>query len=170
MTMLRLMLIYLIFSQPACSQEKDKPVLLINPVVHTGSGEIFENAALAFEGETISLLADARLIRLDMSAYEVIEAFGLHVYPAAVVENLPEAENLRQTIYFTTLEEGRSYLLTSAEESGAGLLNVLGEGAAATFVVTEHPLDESTPLLRYMVVKGRVKRENNVSLQQLTGE
>lgn len=167
MLTLRIILIFLVFSQPACSQENEKPVLLLNPTVHTGSDEVYENAALAFESGKITLLADARLIRLDMSAFEVVEAYGLHVYPAAVVEELPE--DARQASYFTPLDDN-TFLIT-ARKAGVDLpVQVLQQGADATFVVTEDTLDEHEPSIRYLVIKGRLKRENNVSLQPVAGD
>ena len=167
MFMLRILLIYVVFSQPACSQENEKPVLLLNPTVHTGSDEVYENAALAFENGKITLLADARLIRLDLSAFEVVEAYGLHVYPAAIVDALPE--DARQSTYFTPLDDD-TFLIT-ARKAGTDLpVPALQQGADATFVVTEEALDEREPAIRYLVVQGRMKRENNVSLQRVAGD
>lgn len=167
MLLLRLLLIYLLFSQPACSQENEKPVLLLNPTVYTGSGEVYENAALAIEDGKISMLADARTIRLDLSAYEVVKAFGLFVYPASLVETLPE--NSSPSTYFILLAD-ENYLLTAADKTSALLIPPIQEGADATFIVTEDAIDENEPLIRFLVVKGQLKRENNVSLQRIAGD
>lgn len=161
-----LLLICTLLCYSACSQDSDKPILLLNPTVYTGSGEVYENAALAFEGEDITLLADARLIRLDMSAYEVVEAYGLHVYPAGLVEVLPE--NPQQPLFYLPLPASGAYLLSSPKPvHQLAQIPVLGEGAKATFVVTNEKVEESSSEIRYIVVKGRLKREPNQTLRRL---
>jgi len=150
----------------ACSQDNDKPVLLLNPTVYTGGGEVYENAALAFEGEAITLLADARLIRIDMSAYDVVEAYGLHVYPARLVEALPE--NPLQPLFYLPLPASGAYLLSSPEPAHKlPQIPVLREGAKATFVVTHEKIEDSSSEIRYIVVKGRLKRESHQTLRRL---
>jgi len=165
----RLLLMCVLLNHSACGQENSKPVLLLNPTVHTGSSEVYENAALAFEGENITLLADARLIRLDLSAYEVVKAYGLHVYPAAVTETLPEPGV--QSFFYLPFPANSAFLLTSPEPvSGHPLLPVLQEGEEATFVATDGLMGESSSKIRYIVVKGRLKRESGQALQRLHPE
>ncbi len=150
----------------ACSQDNGKPVLLLNPTVYTGSSEVYENAALAFEGESITLLADARLIRLDMSAYEVVEAYGLYVYPAGLVDMLPE--HPQQPLYYLPLPASGAYLLSSPKPGNElPQIPVLREGAKATFVVTNGKVEENSSEIRYIVVKGQLKREPNQTLRRL---
>lgn len=169
MRIIHLLLVCILMTHTACAQENTKPVLLINPTVHTGSGEVYENAALAFEGETISLLADARLIRLDMSAYAVVEAYGLHVYPAAVTDSLPEEPE--QTYFYLPLAGNSKFLLSSpGPVNDDPVLSLLQEGEEATFVVTDGPLDENSSKIRYLVVKGRLKRESGQALLKLPSE
>lgn len=165
MILFRLILCILIFSQPACSQKSDKPVLLMNSRVHIGSGEVIENAALAFDDGIITLLADATRIRLDMSAFEVVEAYGLEVYPAALLDTLPATVAEEDSLFYTELNQGT--MLATARIRTQSPIPKLEEGAEATFVVTEKPLKESPIQIRYLVVKGKLKRENNVSLRLL---
>ncbi|MEK6477383.1 hypothetical protein WJR50_07610 [Catalinimonas sp. 4WD22] len=168
MMIFRLLLCTLMFSQPACSQKSDKPVLLMNPSVHIGNGEVIKNAVLAFDDGKITLLADATRIRLDMSAFEVVEAYGLDVYPAALLDSLPSAVAEGDSLFYTELNQG--IMLAADQITADSPVHKLEEGAEATFVVTEKPLKESVAQIRYLVVKGRLKRENSVSLRLLSSE
>jgi len=167
MFIFRVVLICLVFCQTSCSQENTRPLLLLNPTVYTGDSTVYENAALAFKNSNIVLLADARLIRLDMSAYELVEAFGLFVYPAALVRALPEHDE--EHAYYIRLDED-TYLLVSTQTDTTLEVPVLQEGGEATFVVTSEAIDNNEPAIRYLVVKGRLKRENNVTLRPLVEE
>ncbi|WPP49231.1 hypothetical protein [Catalinimonas niigatensis] len=139
----------------------------MNASVHKGNGEVIENAALAFQDEKITLLADARLIRLDMTAFEVVEAYGLHIYPASLLEKSPAIISEKDSLYYVTLNSRDAGLLTSAKFPAAQSLPVLEEGAEATFVVSKQVLDEEGVDIRYLVVKGKLKQENNLSLRLL---
>lgn len=140
----------------------------MNPRVHIGNGEVIKNAALAFEDGKITLLADATRIRLDMSAFEVVEAYSLEVYPAALIDTLSSAVAEEDSLYYTELDQGA--MLATARITADSPLRTLEEGAEATFVVTENPLEESVAQIRYLVVKGKLKRENSVSLRLLGRE
>lgn len=61
------------------------PVILMNGVAHLGNGEVIENSAIAFDNGLITLVGDARLIRLDLSKFEVIDAAGQHIYPGVIL-------------------------------------------------------------------------------------
>lgn len=87
-------------SSPAPKQSKS--ILILNATAHVGNGEVVENCALGIENGKITLLADARLIRLDMSAYDtIIYAEGQHVYPGFIAPNstlgLVEVDAVRAT-------------------------------------------------------------------------
>jgi hypothetical protein len=168
MFLLRLFLCVFMFAQPACSQKNDKPVLLMNASVHKGNGEVIENAALAFKDEKITLLADARVIRLDMTAFEVVEAYGLHIYPAALLDSLPRHA---ADMYYIRLDGNAPSVLLATDSLQTDIpIVLLQEGAEATFVVTEQLLEEEEIDIRYLVVKGKLKRENNLSLQLLRAD
>ncbi|WP_136669205.1 amidohydrolase family protein [Flavobacterium sp. H122] len=65
-----------------------KATLIMNGTAHLGNGEVVENCAIGFKDGKLTLVADARLIRLDMTAYEnVIDASGKHVYPGFIAPN-----------------------------------------------------------------------------------
>jgi len=71
---------------PAVKQSKS--VLILNATAHLGNGEIIENSAIGFVDGKITLVADARVIRLAAGAYDVtIDASGKHVYPGFIAPN-----------------------------------------------------------------------------------
>lgn len=67
--------------------DQSGPIILMNGVAHLGNGEIIENSAIAFENGKITLVGDARVMRLDLSKYEVVDAAGKHVYPGLILPN-----------------------------------------------------------------------------------
>lgn len=84
---------------PAPPQEK--PVLIMNAIAHIGNGEVIENAVVGFEKGLLTLVADARTIRLDTTGYRVIDGSGHHVYPGFIAPNtqlgLTEIDLVRAT-------------------------------------------------------------------------
>jgi len=158
-------LLALLFSQQACAQDKEQPVLLMNASVYKGNGEVIKNAALAFQDGYITLLADARLIRLDMRAFEVVEASGLHIYPAVLTSKKVNATSVLDSLYYAPLETEAAGIIAAAKRTEATRLPLLEEGASATFVVTQEALADDEVNLRYLVVKGKLKQENQVSLR-----
>jgi imidazolonepropionase-like amidohydrolase len=75
-------------AQQIPAKKQTKSVLITNATAHIGNGEVIENAVIGFKDGKLSLVADARLIRLDMSSYEqIIDATGKHVYPGFIAPN-----------------------------------------------------------------------------------
>jgi len=73
---------------PIPVKENTKTILFLNGVAHLGNGEVIENSAIAFKGSKLSIVADARLIRLDKAAFDtIIEIPGKHVYPGFIAPN-----------------------------------------------------------------------------------
>ncbi len=93
--------------EPVKSQEG--PIILINATAHLGNGEVIENSAIAFEDGKITLVGDARIMRLDLSKYKVIEIAGKHVYPGLILPNttlgLEEISAVRSTRDHTEVGE-----------------------------------------------------------------
>jgi len=87
-------------NQPAPSQSK--PILLMNGVAHLGNGKVINNAAIGFEDGKLTMVADATVVKIDMSKYEVINVEGKHVYPGFILPNtelgLREVNAVRATI------------------------------------------------------------------------
>ncbi len=89
-------------AQNVPAPKQSKATLITNAIAHLGNGEVIENCAIGFKDGKLTLVADARLIRLDLSAYEnVIDATGKHVYPGFIAPNstigLVEIDAVRAT-------------------------------------------------------------------------
>ncbi|GAA4769946.1 MULTISPECIES: amidohydrolase family protein [Flavobacterium] len=75
-------------AQQIPAPKQTKATLILNATAHLGNGKTIENAAIGFKDGKLTLVADATVIRLDMSAYEnVIEAKGKHIYPGFIAPN-----------------------------------------------------------------------------------
>ncbi|WP_310557110.1 amidohydrolase family protein [Flavobacterium sp.] len=75
-------------AQQIPAKKQSKSVLISNATAHIGNGKVIENAVIGFKNGKIELIADATLIRMDMSSYEIrIDASGKHVYPGFIAPN-----------------------------------------------------------------------------------
>jgi len=87
---------------PDPAPKQSKKILIMNATAHIGNGNFVENSVIGMIDGKITLIADARLIRMDMSAYDtIIYASGMHAYPGFIACNstlgLLELDYLRQT-------------------------------------------------------------------------
>lgn len=70
------------------AEKQSKSILILNATAHLGNGQIIENSAIGFKDGKITLVADAKLIKLSKDAYETtIDATGKHVYPGFIAPN-----------------------------------------------------------------------------------
>jgi imidazolonepropionase-like amidohydrolase len=77
-----------VFAQQTPAPPQSQPIIITGAVAHIGNGQVIENSAIAFEEGKITLVADARLIRIDGSKnYKTIDATGKHVYPGFIAPN-----------------------------------------------------------------------------------
>ncbi|REJ82864.1 MAG: amidohydrolase [Bacteroidetes bacterium] len=88
---------------PAPADSQKSSVLIMNATAHIGNGTVIPNSAIGFENGKLTLIADARLIRLDKNAYDhVIDAGGMHAYPGLIACNtilgLAEIDLVRATL------------------------------------------------------------------------
>ncbi|TDE28488.1 amidohydrolase [Flavobacterium ranwuense] len=75
-------------AQQTPTPKQSKSVLILNATAHLGNGEVIENSAIGFVDGKITLVADARVIRLGEGAYDItIDAVGKHVYPGFIAPN-----------------------------------------------------------------------------------
>ncbi len=72
---------------PAVAGTQTKAIALMNGVAHIGDGKVIENSIITFDKGKITLVADARAAKVDLSAYEVINIEGKHVYPGFILPN-----------------------------------------------------------------------------------
>jgi len=93
--------------EPVPAQQK--PILLMNGTAHIGNGEVIENSVVAFENGKITMVADARVVRLDMSRFEVVSIEGKHVYPGLILPStnlgLEDISSVRATLDYEEVGE-----------------------------------------------------------------
>lgn len=76
------------FAQQTPAPAQSQPILITGAVAHLGNGQVIENSAIAFEDGKLTIVADARLIRIDGSKnFKMIDAAGKHVYPGFIAPN-----------------------------------------------------------------------------------
>lgn len=106
---IRLFLILFMFAasafaqNPAPAPPQSESILIMNATAHLGNGQVIENAAIGFDNGKLTLVADAKTIRLKKDAYaKVIDAAGKHVYPGLISCNttlgLTEIDMVRATL------------------------------------------------------------------------
>ena len=75
-------------AQQTPAPKQSKSILILNGTAHLGNGTVIENCAVGFKDGKITLVADAKVIRLAAGAYDVtIDASGKHVYPGFIAPN-----------------------------------------------------------------------------------
>lgn len=85
---------------PAPAQTKS--ILLMNGVAHLGNGNVIENSVIAFKDGKLTIVADARVIKIDPKAFDtIINVQGKHIYPGFIAPNstlgLVEIDAVRAT-------------------------------------------------------------------------
>jgi len=93
----------ILLSVTGISQKKG--TLLLNGTAHLGTGEVINNSAIVIEDGKLTLVANALVIRLDMTRYDtIINLEGKHIYPGIIGTNstlgLNEIESTRSTLDF----------------------------------------------------------------------
>lgn len=123
----------------------EKPVALMNGVAHLGNGEIIENAVITFEQGKIKLVADARLVRLDLSGYEIIDIFGQHVYP------IQERSKNKKRKCFNIITE------TSSRQ--------IAENEPANLLVSANELNAADNSILHVFVNGQAQSKDHFMLK-----
>ena len=94
--------VFIFISIKSFAQVVPGSFLIENIVVHTAN-DVIENAVVGVQGDSIVLVADARVIRLNKSVYErIIDGEGNHLYPGFIAMNssigLREIDAVRATL------------------------------------------------------------------------
>lgn len=90
--LITLLIALVICTVNAAAQTNDAPgkptkekILLLGGTAHVGDGTVIEQCAIGIENGKFTLVADARLIRVDRTAYDkIIDITGQHVYPGFI--------------------------------------------------------------------------------------
>ncbi len=107
--MTKILISFLLITTLLSAQNK-KHILLKNATTHIGNGEVIENSLVSIKDGKIDLVADARLIKIDITKFDTtIDLFGKHIYPGLIAPNcilgLQEAEAVRQTSDYAEVGE-----------------------------------------------------------------
>ncbi len=93
-----------VFAQPGKpAPAQPQSILISGATAHIGNGQIVQNAAIGFENGKLTLVADATLIRIDLTKYaRRIDATGKHIWPGMIALDtklgLVEVEAARATV------------------------------------------------------------------------
>ncbi|HHZ64611.1 MAG TPA: amidohydrolase [Flavobacteriales bacterium] len=73
---------------PMPAADQKGTILLINATAHLGTGKVIDQSAIAFKDGKLTMVADAKTIKLDKSAFDtIIDISGKHVYPGFIAPN-----------------------------------------------------------------------------------
>lgn len=86
---------------PTPAGPQTKPILITGATIHTGTGQVIENGAVAFENGKITYVGATSSAPADRARFDVVNAQGKHVYPGFIMTNsilgLVEIESFRAT-------------------------------------------------------------------------
>jgi imidazolonepropionase-like amidohydrolase len=72
---------------PVVAPAQKKNIILTGGRIHTGTGDVIENGAVAFVAGRITSIGKASDIAFDKSAYEVFDVTGKEIYPGLIFPN-----------------------------------------------------------------------------------
>ena len=72
---------------PVPAKPQAKPIALTGGVAHLGNGQVIQNSIITFDKGKLTLVGDATTVKPDLSAHEVINITGKHVYPGFILPN-----------------------------------------------------------------------------------
>ena len=87
---------------PAPAKPQARATALMGGIIHVGNGQVIPNGVIIFENGIITTVADATIVRLDMTNLEVVNIPGKHVYPGIIspasTVGLQEIAAVRSTV------------------------------------------------------------------------
>ncbi|HEU4717259.1 MAG TPA: amidohydrolase family protein [Bacteroidia bacterium] len=88
--------------QPVPAKKQTKSILLMNGTAHIGNGQVIENSVVGFKDGKITLVGDAKTVRLNMADWDTtINCVGKQIYPGIIAPNstlgLTDIEAVRAT-------------------------------------------------------------------------
>ena len=87
---------------PAPAKPQARATALLGGTIHIGNGQVIPNGVIIFDNGIITNVADATIVRLDMTNLEVINIPGKHVYPGIIspasTVGLQEIAAVRSTV------------------------------------------------------------------------
>ncbi|RSK39256.1 amidohydrolase family protein [Mangrovimonas spongiae] len=77
----------LVMAQQTPAPKQSQSIAIMGATAHIGNGEIIENSLIIFKEGKLTTVADARVVRIDVSNMRVINANDKHVYPGFIIPN-----------------------------------------------------------------------------------
>ncbi len=90
---------------PAKAQQKR--IVIMGAKLHVGNGKVIDNSYLIFDKGKITGVGDARLVKMNLSDAELINANDKHIYPGFIAPitnlGLAEFESIKATLDFSEI-------------------------------------------------------------------
>ncbi len=84
---------------PVPAKPQSKPIALMGGIAHIGTGQVIQNSLITFDKGKLTAVADATVVKMDLSGFDVININGKHVYPGFILPNsqvgLQEVSSIR---------------------------------------------------------------------------
>jgi hypothetical protein len=61
---------------PVPAKPQEKPIALMNGFAHIGNGQVIQNSLITFDKGKIMMVADATVVKMDLSGFEVIASMA----------------------------------------------------------------------------------------------
>jgi len=105
---MRFLMLALLFALTSLLSAQTKSTLYLNATIHTGEGTLIENGAMSVKDGNIEWIGDARIIKIDPSAFDTIYKLGgKHIYPGMIAPNstigIKEVDAVRATRDFAEI-------------------------------------------------------------------
>ena len=72
---------------PSPGKAQTETIILRGGFAHIGNGTVIENSVVGFENGKITMVGDARTVKLDPLAAKIIDVSGKHLYPGIIAPN-----------------------------------------------------------------------------------
>ncbi|WP_411768290.1 amidohydrolase family protein [Winogradskyella sp. A3E31] len=144
------------FAQQTPADKQSKPIAIVGATAHIGNGEVIENSVITFADGKLTNVADATMVKMDMTGMEVIDASGKHVYPGFIIANgtlgLAEVNSVKASVDLSEMGtynphirsiiayNAESKLVESMRPSGVLLSQVVPQGdrISGTSSIVQH--------------------------------
>ncbi|MEZ4803687.1 MAG: amidohydrolase family protein [Gelidibacter sp.] len=89
------------FAQQTPGAKQTKDIAIMGATAHIGNGQVIDNSLIVLKDGKITTVADATVVKMDLTNMEVINANGKQVYPGFIIPNstlgLVEIDAVRAT-------------------------------------------------------------------------
>ncbi|MEO6347943.1 MAG: amidohydrolase family protein [Aquaticitalea sp.] len=89
------------FAQQTPGSKQTKDIAIMGATAHIGNGQVIDNSLIIIKDGKIATVADATVVKMDLTNMEVINANGKQVYPGFIIPNstlgLVEIDAVRAT-------------------------------------------------------------------------